>query len=449
MRLFKRTWMLTSLSLCILCCSNLENTLKEIEKTPLQIRTIDIQSWTTQSGSKVLFSPSNEIEMLDVRLTFSAGAARDGNQFGISSLTSALLGEGSSQNDVEEIAQRFESMGTQFSSGAYRDMAVAEMRTLSKALYLDPSLKLFTEIIANPTFPEKSFQRIKKQSIIQLKAQEQSPRSIAHKKLFKSIYQNHPYGNSPNEKSISELEANDLRKFHLQYYVAKNMTIAIVGNISQEKAVSLSEDISNAFPTGQSAPKVIAALETKASEHSIAFPSSQTHILLGSLGIKRNNPDYIALYLGNEILGGSGAHSQLNKLIREEHGLSYSVYSHSTAMLAKGPFMISLQTQNKQAELASQLTKDKLAEFIKNGPNEDELKRAKRHIIGSFPISIASNGSIISYLSNIGFYNLPLDYISTFPNKIETISSTDIQHAFSKNIKLENMHTIFVGGPDE
>src|SRR5690606_15699501 len=146
----------------------------------------------------------------------------------------------------------------------------------------------------------------------------------------------------------------------------------------------------------------------------IEFPSNQTHLLLAQLGVERRNPDYPALYLGNQILGGGGFGSRLMEEVREKRGLSYGGYSGFSPMQARGPFMISLQTRADQSQATLELVRSVLSGFLADGPTQAELDNAKRELSGSFPLSTASNADIVGQLGAIGFYDLPLNWLEDF-----------------------------------
>lgn len=129
-------------------------------KTPSS-RKLDVQTWNTAEGAKVLFVEARELPMFDMRLIFSAGSSQDGNAPGLALLTNAMLNEGVAGKDVSAIAQGFESLGADFGNGAYKDMAIASLRSLSAAEQREPALKLFSEVVGKPTFPADSFARIK------------------------------------------------------------------------------------------------------------------------------------------------------------------------------------------------------------------------------------------------------------------------------------------------
>ncbi len=181
----------------------------------------------------------------------------------------------------------------------------------------------------------------------------------------------------------------------------------------------------------------------------IAFPSSQTSVLAGQPGMRRGDPDYFPLYLGNHILGGSGLVSILMDEIREKRGLSYGVSSYFIPMARSGPFLLGLQTRNDQADQARSVMLETLKRFIAEGPTEAQLTSAKKNITGGFPLKIASNANIIQYLAVIGFYGLPLDYLDRFNARIEAVTAEQIRDAFARRVHPERLAIVTVGARGE
>jgi zinc protease len=162
--------------------------------------------------------------------------------------------------------------------------------------------------------------------------------------------------------------------------------------------------------------------------------------------MKRGDPDYFALYVGNHMLGGSGLVARLAEEIREKRGLAYSTYSYFMPMREDGPYTFGLQTKNESAEEALTVLRETIAKFIKDGPTANELDASKKNITGGFPLRISSNKKIINYIGMIGFYQLPLNYLDTFNSKVQAVTIDDIKKAFQKRIHLDKMVTVMVGG---
>ena len=223
-----------------------------------------------------------------------------------------------------------------------------------------------------------------------------------------------------------------------------------MGDITRSEAETIAQQLTANLPAGGASTRIPPVnLQIPASELRIAHPASQSHILVGTPGIARNDPDYFPLYVGNYILGGGGFVSRLMNEIREKRGMAYSVYSYFMPMQQPGAFQIGLQTKKEQADAALKLARTTLRDFVDKGVTEKELKAAKDNIIGGFPLRIDSNKKILDYLSVIGFYNLPLTYLEDFTGKVEKVTTAQIRDAFKRRIHPEAMATVIVGAPEE
>lgn len=413
----------------------------------------EIQHWATKNGARVYFVPAPELPIVDVRVLFDAGSARDGDAPGLAALTSALLNDGARTDagelNADEIADRFAGLGAQFGTGAERDMATVSLRSLSRPDVLQPALDTLALLIRGPSFPAAAFERERDRTLIALRAQEQSPGDIASKAFYHAVYGAHPYGAEPagTEVSLSKLTRDDLIAFHQRHYVAANAVVAIVGALSRSEAAAVADTVTGGLPAGAAAPPLPKVDDLAAARSiDINHPSAQSHILMGQPGLKRIDPDYFPLLVGNHILGGSGLVSRLSDEVREKRGLSYSSYSYFLPLREAGPFTLGLQTRNEQTGQALTVLRDTLQTFTERGPTAKELKAAQQNITGGFALRIDSNAKLIEYLALIGFYNLPLDFLDTYSRHVEQVTLGQIRDAFKRRVKPEQMVTVVVGG---
>ena len=407
-----------------------------------------IQHWTTENGLSIYFVPSPELPMLDLELVFAGGSARDENKAGVAMMTSSMLNKGADGMNADQIAEAFESVGAEFSSSSGAERSTISLRTVTITEEQNKAIQTWLKVLGKPEFPEKDFKRTQKQALIGLDEEQQDPGSIANKAFYENLYGDHPYASpgSGTEDSIKAMTTEDLQTFYKTHYVAKNGILAIVGDIKREAAETLAEKISKAIATGKKAkaiPEVHPLKESKTVR--IDFPSSQSHIYIGQVGDKRGDKDYFSLYLGNHVLGGSGFTSRLMKEVRVKRGLSYSVYSYFMPQRELGPYILGLQTKNKQVDEAIKVSRDELKKFLADGPTNDELDQSKKNITGGFPLRTASNSDIASYIAMIGFYNQPLDYLDTFAEKISEINRDTVMDAFKRRVHPDKMLTIIVG----
>lgn len=410
--------------------------------------TPQIQTWQTENGAKVLFVPAKEIPMLDIRIVFDAGSARDAGISGLAVLTNGLLSEGAAGRTSQQIAEAFESVGAQFSNDAASDIALLGVRSLTETRYLTPAIESFKQVLTQPDFPPAAYQRELNRMKVAVKARQQSPAALAGEAFYEAVYGDHPYASpvSGTEESLEKITLDDVRSFYQQYYVANNATIAIVGNVERWQAEEIVKALVSALPAGEKAAALPPVKPlTEAKKIVIDYPSAQTHIFVGQPGIKRGDDDYFTLYVANHPFGGSGFSSRLVEVIREDHGLAYSVYSYFSPLRENGVFAMGMQTKTGQTEQALTLLNRELKKYVENGPEKDELAASMSNITGSFPLKMDSNSKLLEYIAMIGFYDLPTDYLDNFIENIKSVNVEKINDALKRRAHPDRMVTVIVG----
>jgi len=422
-----------------------------IIKRPIKSAGLHIQTWQTSNGAKVFYVPAPELPMVDIRVVFNAGSARDGDKPGLASLTNTLLDHGADDWDTNQIVTRFDSVGAQFSTSSHHDMAVVSLRSLTERAWLHTALETMAAILQKPKFVDTELERVRRQTLVALRNKQESPSDLAEIAFYKALYQGQPYATPPlgTPDSVSKLTRQDVVDFYKKYYVAANAIVVIVGAVDKSTAKKIARQLVKPLPKGEAAPALpevpaVSKAETVSQQH----PSTQTTIWVGQEGDARKDPDYFPLYVGNHILGGSGFSSRIVKEIREDRGLAYSAYSYFFPMAAKGPFIMGLQTKNDQAKQALALLMKTVNDFIANGPTQEELDDAKKNITGGFPLRLDSNRDITEYVAVIGFYHLPLDYLTTFNQNVEKVTREQIMDAFKRRLHTDKMITVMVGDLD-
>lgn len=410
---------------------------------------LPIQAWQTKNGTHVYFVANDDLPMLDISIDFPAGSAFDTREkSGLASLTLRLLKLGAGGLSEDEIARRMADVGAQVGGHFDNDRAGMSLRTLTSSDELKQALDLFARILQRPEFPAAVLEREKTRTIGAIRESDTKPETILSRNFSALVYGNHPYGlrSSGEAATVATLARDDLVQFYRRYYTADQAVVSIIGNLSRGEAEALVEQLT----AGLSRSSVAAVIPevpplTHAETRTIPHPASQSHVLLGMPGIKRDDPDYFPLFVGNYILGGGGFVSRITEQVRSKRGLAYSAYSSFSPMKQKGLFVIGLQTRKDQAGEALAVVRATLKEFLAQGPTADELKKAKQNIIGGFPLRIDSNRKILDYLGVIGFYQLPLTYLDDFVPSVAKVTLADIRNAFARRVDPEHMVTVVVG----
>ena len=420
---------------------------------------LKIQSWSLPTGVRVYFVENHSIPVLDVSVEFDAGSRRDpAGKSGVASLTNAMLArglreekhpDGSVEPAVAEaqISDGFADIAAQRGGGAGIDRAGATLRTLSSKEERERSVALLSRVLAHPDFPQSLFERDKARSLAAIREELTKPEAIASKAFWRLLYQDHPYGQQQTVESVDAIMRDDLLAFHRQHYVANRAVVAIIGDVNRDEADAIARELTRRLPQGSPLSVMPAVQNAVGAEQRLPHPASQSHILLGTPALARSDPDFFALTVGNYVLGGGGFVSRLTREVREKRGLAYSVYSYFNPLAQPGPFQAGLQTQNARTDDALKLVREIIADYVRNGPTEQELKAAKSNLIGGFPLRIDNNRKILDNVAMIGFYGMPLDYLDSWTAKVAKVTVADIRAAFNRKLGANALSTVIVGAP--
>ena len=421
---------------------------------------LPIQHWTEANGARVWLVESPGIPMVDVQVDFDAGARRDPvQQIGLASAAAMMTSKGvragagkEAALDENALGEAWADLGASFDASAERDGFVYSMRSLTDADLLAKASSLAARQIGEPSYPQNIWQRERARWEAAIKEANTKPGTIASKTFARDVYGTHPYGYQTTAETLQRINASDLQAFHKRYVQSCAARVSIVGALNKEQAQQLVSKLLSRVPAGKAGdctklpdvPQVQAL--SKAVEQDIPFQSAQAHVLIGQPGIKRDNPDFLAILVGNHILGGGGFTSRLTQEVREDRGLSYSVGSGFSPGLDAGAFVVGLQTRPDQAAEAIKVSREVVKKFVEQGPTDEELRAAKDNLIGGFALRIDSNRKLLGNVVNIAWNNLPLDYLDHWTDRVEALTTKDIRDAFQRMLQPDRMVTVVVGG---
>ena len=424
---------------------------------------IPIEHWTQANGVQVFLVQSHSLPMVDVQIDFDAGARRDPvGQVGLASVTAVMASRGirASANgpalDENGLSEAWADLGASFGSSASSDRLGFSLRSLTYPDLLAKVVALAARQLGEPAFPADSWAREREQLVASIKESQTRPANIAAKAFASAVYGDHPYGYEMTEASLAHIDVTDMRSLFDRMILACRAKVSVVGDVTRQQADTLVSGlfahvrgggVAATCPALDSIPEVV-ALQGPGVVESIPFESAQAHVLIGQPGISRNDPDFLALTVGNYVLGGGGFVSRLYSEVREKRGLSYSVYSYFAPALHAGAFTVGLQTRPDQAAQAVTLTRDLVARFVREGPSEQELQAAKSNLIGGFALRLDSNRKLLDNVANIAWNGLALDYLDTWTQAVQAVTVADVKAAFARVLRPQTMVTVVVGGRD-
>lgn len=435
----KRYWIAISLALCI-CNAHAG---------------IPIQRWTLDNGAQVYLVEVPGLPMVDMQVEFDAGGRRDGVFNGLSSATASMMAKGikalNQQPALDEnaLGEAWADLGAQVNAISSADRLSLSLRTLTRPELLDAAVALAARQLAHPSFPKTIWQNERERWVASIKESNTKPATVANRTYQKALFGDHPYAADLDEASLQRIDTTLMAKFHADHFKPCLAKVSVVGALSRAQAQEKVQQLLQHLPTQTNCPVLPALPEVQALKAAqtlmVPFESAQAHVFIGQPGIARQHPDYLALTVGNYVLGGGGFVSRLTEQVREKRGLSYSVYSYFGAWQQAGPFTVGLQTRPDQAQQAVQVAKEVVDEFVKHGPTDQEVKAAKDFLIGGFALRLDSNRKLMDNLTNIAWYNLPLDYLDTWTAQVDKLTAKEIQEAFARNLQPDRMVTVILG----
>ena len=404
-----------------------------------------IQHWIAPSGARVYFVETQALPILDVQVDFPAGSAHaPPEKAGVAGLTASLLDQGAGGIGEHQISERLADLGAVMGNGAGLDRASVSLRTLADPAMRGRALELMATVMAAPDYPTAVVERERERSVTSLKDALTRPDTLAGRAFQKAIYGDHPYARQVTPETLQGLTRDDLIDFHARHYVAPRAAVTLVGAITRAEAEKIAQALTERLPKGRGAVAIPPVQSGKASVVRVEHHAQQAHIHLGLPAIKRGDPDFFALQLGNYTLGGGGFVSRLVREVRDKRGFAYSVYSYFQPNQELGPFQIGLQTKRAQAKEALEVVRKVLDEFLREGPSEDELKAAKANLIGGFALNLDSNKKLISQASAIGFYGLPLDWLDRYTERLAAVKIADVKSAFARHVSVDRLSVVTV-----
>jgi predicted Zn-dependent peptidase len=288
----------------------------------------------------------------------------------------------------------------------------------------------------------------KQKTIEAIRRQNDDPSNIARRELRKVVYGSHPYGRSPTIDTINRIKRDDLIQFHKKYFRPNNVIMGIAGDFDKEELIKKIEEFFKDWKQENvDFPDVPKIKENFEKSVNLAFKdTNQSVIRMGHLGIRQNNPDYYAVMVMDDILGGGSFTSRLMKEVRSDRGLAYSIWSvFAAGKLDLGIFAAGCETKSESTYEVITLMQNIIEGMRKSLVSDEELQVAKEAIINSFIFGFISNMQVVSQRINIQYYNLPGDYLEKYRENIAGVTKDDILRVAKKYLHPDKLTLVVVG----
>ena len=406
-----------------------------------------MQKAKLNNGLQIILVEHHELPVVQMQMVLNCGLLQE-NISGVANLTANMLDEGTTKRTALEIADDISFLGSNININSSNDASFATVLTIKENL--ESTFEIFSDIILHPTFPEKEWDRIKKQQLASLQQQKDMPAFVASNIFSKTLFgDEHPYGrnSSGTIESVNKITIDDLKNYYKENYLPNQSTLIIVGDVKIEEVQKLVNKYLGKWENGIAKSFTISQTPTIESTKIILIDkpqAAQSEIRVGHIGVARNNEDFFALTLLNTILGGQFT-SRINMNLRESKGYTYGARSGFAMNKYPGAFTIS-------APVKSSVTDSSLIEIMKEfnliiseNVTEKELQLAKNSIIRSLPQGFETPSQIASQISNLVVNNLPDDYYNTLVEKYSAISMEEILRVGKKYLSPNKSAIVIVG----
>ena len=402
------------------------------------------------SGLKIVVAETHRNPIVTMRLAVRAGSVLDGGSPGLAAAVANQMTAGTDKYNSLQVRETAENIGGTLSAAATDDYATVSASALSSKT--ENMMALLADVLLHPAFPDSELGVYRKLTLQSLVLQRQTPAFLAGEAVAKTLYGAHPYGTvSTTSEAVKALTRDSIQSFYTAHYKPMGATLVIVGDIKPAMAFALVEKSLSDWKGGELYDQKIAPTPTRDTRkvYLVDRPGSvQSNIVIGNLALKRGEPDDAAFLLANVILGGSSG-SRLFATVREKNGFAYSVSSTVDERGMAGSFLESAQTRTDVTAPAVQEML-KQAEGLRAAPVSDkELRAAKNYLTGNFVLRLTTQAGLADRLLLKEVYNLPDDYLQTFREKINSVTSEEVQAAAQKYMMPDAAAVIVVGDADK
>ncbi len=413
---------------------------REVKFPPYQFRTLS-------NGLQVIAVSHHEQPAVSLRLIIRSGAAQDpAKKPGVATLTAALLDQGTTTKNAEQIAQAIDSIGGLMGTGASSDLTSIQASVMKDSLAL--GLDLVADLARNPKFAPEEIERQRQQVLSGLKVGYEDPDYIAGMVFDRLVYGFHPYGrpDAGTPESIASITRDDLVAFHKAWFGANNAILAIVGDVTHEEAFAGAERAFGKWGRSQTtAQKPVDPPAPTRRLVVIDRPGAvQTEIRVGNIALPRKHKDFLALDLAVNILGGEGG-NRLHRVLRSERGLTYGASADINALNDTGNIVADTDTRSETTGEALRLIVDEFWRLQRQRVQERELADAQAYLTGSFPLTIETPGAIALQVLHAVFYGLDLNELQNYRERVNAITPDDIQRIAREYFKPDRLAIVLVG----
>jgi len=409
---------------------------------------VDIQEVTSPGGITAWLVEEPSIPFAAIEIRFQGGASLDvPDERGAVNLMMALLEEGAADLDAQDFAAARERLAASYDFDTYDDSVSVSARFLTENRA--EAVELLRKALVEPRFDEDAVERVRAQVLSGLRSDATDPNTIASRTFDAMAFGDHPYGSSRDGtiETVTALTRDDIVEAHGRAIARDRIYVGAVGDITPEDLGTLLDDLLGGLPAEGAPLPPEADYQLEGGVTVVPFDTPQSVALFGHEGIPRDDPDFFAAYIANEIFGGSGLQSRLMEEVREKRGLTYGIGTYLVPMDLAELVMGQVASANDRMSATIDVVTAEWRRIAEEGVTQEELDEAKTYLTGAYPLRFDGNGPIARILVGMQMDGLPIDYIATRNDKVMAVTLGDIARVTERIYRPEDLHFVVVGQP--
>lgn len=424
---------------------------------PVTFTIPEVERIVLENGIIVSLLPDPELPLVTVSAMIRTGAIYESpDRVGLAALTGTVMRTGGTARMTgDQIDEELEFLAANVSIGIGSESGTASLDILKKDL--ERGLAIFADMLRAPAFEQAKVELAKRQALEAIRRRPDSPAGIASREFRKLLYgADHPFGRESNTDTVSRITRDDLVTFHRHYFTPSGFTLGVTGDFEKPAMLdTLRKTFGNWKPqpvTLPAIPPVTAspATETSRSVNILRRDLTQTHLRVGHLSVKEDDPDYFALALLEDILGGNSFTSRLFRDVRSRQGLAYSVGSRLVpGNLGPGVFVMQALTKGSSTHQALASMLGHMERLRQEPVTDEELQLAKDAFLNSFVFSFADAGLIVGRLMSLEYYGLPRDFLQRFRDSVVKLTKEDLLRVARRHLHSDRVIILAVGKDDD
>jgi zinc protease len=434
------------------CSAPLPTSYQQLEYPELTFQLPAVETLVLDNGIRLYLKADDELPLVQLTAMIGSGGISSAEEkTGFDGLFGSVWRSGGAGDRAPEALDEyldFLAANVSSSMGTYSAQLDLSLRSED----LSAGLSILGDLLLRPSFDSERLELARLQAQEHLRRQNDNPGSISRRLLMKALYPDHYLGRTATESSLAAITRQDLVDFQETYFAPNNLWIAVSGDFDRDTLLEhLNKELGD-WPRRNVPVQKLPPVKPPVSGliQLAAKDLPQTSIVIGDLGLSKENPDQYAVRVLNYILGGGGFNSRMMREIRSNRGLAYSAYSYfQVGRRLPGPFVAGTETKNASVLPAITLTREIMNDLRDNPVTDEELQLAKESQINSFVFGFENTHSVVSRQMSQDFFDYPANYLADYRDKIAAVTVADVQRVAQEFIAPSRQQIVLVGNPEE